>query len=140
MKKIVLKGRKVYGGVARGQAIVTKQPVAFCAGIDPLTGEFTERGHELKHQSVVGRVLVFPFGKGSSAYTKAAYAMKLAGKAPAAWIIRDINPQTALASVVMRLPAVTDLERDPISIIENGDWITVDGDKGLVEITKAENT
>jgi hypothetical protein len=136
MKKEVLRGRKVYGGTAQGEALVTSQGIALCAGTDPYTGEITERRHELRSKNIAGRILVFPFGKGSSAFTKFAYGLWLAGNAPAAWVIRDINPQTALASVVMRIPAVTDLERDPTQVIETGDWVKVDGDRGVVEVMK----
>jgi uncharacterized protein len=36
----------------------------------------------------------------------------------------------------MRIPAVTDFDRDPLEIIESGDWVTVDGDRGIVEIRR----
>lgn len=136
MTKLILHGRKVYGGTAEGEAIVTSQGIAFCAGIDPLTGEITERRHALRGKNLAGKVLVFPFGKGSSAFSKSAYALWLAGKAPAAWVVGEVNPQTALASVVMRTPAVTDLDRDPSQAIATGDWVKVDGDKGTVEVIK----
>jgi hypothetical protein len=32
---------------------------------------------------------------------------------------------------------VTDLDRDPLDLIETGDWVTVDGDLGIVEIQKS---
>jgi len=38
--------------------------------------------------------------------------------------------------VVMRVPALTDFDRDPLSIIETGDWVEVDADRGIVEITR----
>jgi len=134
MNKLVLHGRKMYGGVAEGRALVSRQGIALCAGTDPFTGNITERGHELQGQNIAGRILVMPYGKGSSAFTKFAYGLWLAGNAPAAWIIRDANPQTALGSVVMGIPAVTNLDQDPISAIETGDWLRVDGDKGIVEV------
>jgi uncharacterized protein len=136
MKKILLHGRKVYGGIAEGEAIVSSQPISFCAGLEPLTGEITERRHVLKGQSIAGKVLVFPFGKGSSAFSKAAYATWLAGKVPIACILGKVNPQTALASIVMHTPAITELNENPIEIIDSGDWIKVDADKGIVEIIK----
>ena len=136
MSDIILHGRSVHGGIGEGKAIVTDEGVAFCAGINPATGDITERTHELNGQNISGKILVFPFGKGSSAFSKAAYALFLAGKAPAGWLIRDVNPQTAMASVVMRTPAVTDLDQDPIKVIRTGDWVKVDGDKGNVEITR----
>ena len=42
----------------------------------------------------------------------------------------------ALGAVVMRVPSVTDLDRDPLEVIETGDWVIVDGDNGVVEIRK----
>ena len=36
----------------------------------------------------------------------------------------------------MRVPALTDFDRDPLSIIETGDWVKVDADRGIVEITR----
>jgi hypothetical protein len=36
----------------------------------------------------------------------------------------------------MRVPALTDFDRDPLDIIETGDWVRVDADHGVVEITK----
>jgi hypothetical protein len=31
---------------------------------------------------------------------------------------------------------VTDLDRDPLQVIATGDWVRVDGDRGIVEVTK----
>ena len=42
----------------------------------------------------------------------------------------------ALGAVVTRAPAVTDLDQDPLKVIETGDWVKVDGDNGIVEVTK----
>jgi hypothetical protein len=42
----------------------------------------------------------------------------------------------ALGAVVMRVPSVTDLDRDPLDVIETGDWVVVDGDRGIVEVRK----
>jgi hypothetical protein len=47
-----------------------------------------------------------------------------------------MTTKIALGVVVMRVPSVTDLDRDPLDVIETGDWVVVDGDKGIVEITK----
>jgi hypothetical protein len=40
--------------------------------------------------------------------------------------------------VVTRVPAVTDLDQDPIEVIRSGDWVKVDGTNGIVEITHRE--
>ena len=51
-------------------------------------------------------------------------------------IIREISSLTGIGAVVMRVPTVTDLDQDPTEMIETGDWVKVDADKGIVEITK----
>jgi hypothetical protein len=34
------------------------------------------------------------------------------------------------------VPAVTDLDKDPTEVISTGDWVKVDADNGIVEVTK----
>jgi hypothetical protein len=38
--------------------------------------------------------------------------------------------------VVTHAPSVTELDRDPLAVIATGDWVKVDGDRGIVEVTK----
>lgn len=137
-EKVVLNGRKVVGGIAEGKALVTKQTISAWGGVDALKGIITERRHELWNQSFVGKVLVFPSAKGSSGWSTVAQVIRLAGNSPKAMIIREINSLTAISVVVMRIPAVTDLDKDPTEVIATGDWVKVDGDKGVVEITKSD--
>jgi predicted aconitase with swiveling domain len=136
MKRTVLKGRPVAPGVAQGEALVTTEAVSWCGGVDPMTGIVTELGHGLHGQSVKGKVLVFLTGKGSSAFSHAAHVTRIAGCQPAAVIVKEINPQTALGTTVMHIPAVTGLERDPTKYISTGDLVTVDGSSGTVTVIK----
>jgi hypothetical protein len=50
-------------------------------------------------------------------------------------IFNKMSTKMALGAVVTRVPAVTDLDRDPIEVIRSGDWVKVDGTNGVVEIT-----
>ena len=138
MKKIVLKGRKIAGGKAEGEALVSSQSISFCGGIDPYTGDFTERGHPLRNENVKGKILVFPMGRGSATFSIIAHASRIAGTNPKAIIVRELNPQVALATVVMHIPGMAYLDKDPTEVISTGDWVKVDADKGLVEITKKD--
>ena len=47
-----------------------------------------------------------------------------------------ISRAASLGAVMKRAPAVTDLDQDPLKIIETGDWVKVDADQGIVEVTK----
>jgi len=46
------------------------------------------------------------------------------------------NTKMALGAVVTHAPAITDFDHDPLEIIATGDWVKVDGNTGIVEITK----
>jgi len=138
MKKTILKGRKVVAGVAEGEALVSTQSISCCGGIDPYTGNFIERGHQLKGENVTGKILVFPAAKGSSGWSQAAHASRIMGANPKAMIVSEINPQTASGGLVMHIPVVTDLDRNPLEVIKTGDWVRIDADKGVVEVTEKE--
>lgn len=136
MDNIILRGRKVVGGRAEGEAVVTRQTISGWGGVDPATGTIIERRHELKGVSFKGKILVFRGAKGSSGWSTAFHVTRLAGSAPAAMIFKELTSKIALGAVVAHTPAVTGLDKDPLEIIETGDWVRVDGDAGIVEITK----
>ena len=43
---------------------------------------------------------------------------------------------TARGAVLIRGPTVTDPDREPLALIESGDWVQVDADRGVVERRK----
>jgi predicted aconitase with swiveling domain len=133
---IVLRGRKVVGGVAEGEALVTKETISGWGGVNPMDGTIIETRHELRGQSFKDKVLVFRGAKGSSGWSVMFHTCRLAGTAPRAMIFNEMTNKVALGAVVMRIPTVTELDRDPLAIIETGDWVRVDGDEGTIEITK----
>lgn len=135
-KKIVLRGRKVVGGCAEGEALVTKDRISGWGGIDPRSGTVIETRHELKGVSFAGKVLVFPGAKGSSGWSSQFHVARLAGKAPIAMVFNEMTTKIALGAVVAHAPSVTDFDQDPLQVIETGDWVKVDGDNGIVEVTK----
>ncbi|HEX4928359.1 MAG TPA: DUF126 domain-containing protein [Burkholderiales bacterium] len=136
LNKIVLRGRKVVGGVAEGEALVTRDRISGWGGIDPRTGTIIETRHELRGQSFKGKVLVFPGAKGSSGWSSQFHVARLAGAAPLAMVFNEMTTKMALGAVVTHSPAVTDFDRDPLEVIATGDWVKVDGDRGIVEVTK----
>ena len=134
--KIVLRGRKVVGGCAEGEAIVTRDTISGWGGINERDGTVIERRHELRGQSFKDKILVFPGAKGSSGWSAYFHMARLNGAAPRAMIFNKMTTKIALGAVVAHAPAMTDLEQDPLNIIETGDWVKVDADNGVVEITK----
>jgi uncharacterized protein len=134
---ITLRGRAVVGGVAEGEALVTRETISGWGGVNPMTGTIIETRHALRGQSFKDKVLVFPGAKGSSGWSGVFHLTRLTGMAPKALLFNEMTTKVALGAVVMRVPAVTDLDQDPLQVIETGDWVRVDGDRGIVEVRKA---
>ncbi|OGT70184.1 MAG: hypothetical protein A3I78_05555 [Gammaproteobacteria bacterium RIFCSPLOWO2_02_FULL_56_15] len=139
-KTITLHGRKVVGGCAEGEALVTRETISGWGGVNAMDGKIIETRHELRGVSFKDKVLVFRGAKGSSGWSSVFHFTRLAGTAPRAMIFNEMTTKVALGAVVARVPSVTDLDRDPLEVIENGDWVKVDGDHGIVEITKTRTS
>jgi len=125
-------GRKISIGYASGEALVTSMGISFYGGVDPETGMVVEKGHELEGQTIAGRVLVFPTGKGSTVGSYTLYRLKKAGLAPAAIVNAESETITAVGCIISDIPCV-----DHISIeqIETGMQASVNGESGMVEIS-----
>lgn len=130
----VLHGRPVVGGVAEGEALVTRQHISGWGGVDPRTGTIIETRHELRGQSFSGKVLLFPGAKGSSGWSNTFHLCRATGTAPAAMLFVEMSTKVALGAVVTHAPAVTDFDADPFAAIATGDWVRVDGERGTVEV------
>jgi hypothetical protein len=53
-------------------------------------------------------------------------------------LFNEMTTKIALGAVVTRAPAMTDFDRDPLTLIDSGDWVSVDADRGVVEIRKKQ--
>ncbi len=131
---MILRGRKVMGGMAEGYALVSQDPVSFYGGVDPATGCITEPGHCCCGENVKGKVFVFPIGKGSTVGSYVIYRMKKLGTAPAAIVNVETEAILATGCVISDIPLVDKLDKNPIENIKTGMRVRVRGDEGIVEI------
>lgn len=128
-----LQGRGITRGRAAGEALVSSTAISFYGGVDPETGTVLEAGHELEGQSVSGRVLVFPRGKGSTVGSYTLLRLKAAGTAPCAIVNCECETITAVGCIIAGIPCV---DRVAIERLETGDWVVVDGAAGAVEVVR----
>ncbi len=136
MERIVLRGKSAARGVAEGEAMVTHDGMCFLSDINIRTGVVSEPTFELRGKNVAGKVLVFPMGRGSTGDPYGLYMLTKAGKNPIAIVNTEASPTTVTGAVISRVPMVYKLDRDPLEVIETGDHVLVDGDRGIVEVTK----
>lgn len=138
MKSIVLKGRSASKGVAEGEALVIHDTMSFLSDIKITEGIITNPQSKFKGQSVSGKILIFPTGRGSTADPYGFYMLKKAGKAPKGIVNIDANPATVAGAIISNTPMVYQLNKNPFDIIMTGDHVLVDGNKGVVTVTKCE--
>jgi len=130
----VLKGRPISHGSGEGIALISTQPISFLGSIDPFNGMIIESGHELEGKCVTDRVLIFPFGIGSTVGSYVMYQLKKNTTAPVAIINRSTEPIVAVGAIISDIPLVDSTKPDVFKNINTGDRVRVNGTTGIVEI------
>lgn len=128
-----IKVRRICGGYAEGEAVVTREPITFLGGVDPERGMVVERNHELEGVSIAGRILVLPHTKGSTVGSYVIYRMKKLGTAPLAIVAAKADEMLAAGAVISGIPLVDSPGRDVLTIPQ-GARIKVNADEGYIEV------
>ena len=126
---LLIRGRGIAKGHGAGLMLVSLEPVSFLSGVDPMTGTIVEKGHPLQGENISGRVLVFPYGKGSTVGSYVLYALSQNGHAPAAIINAEAEPIIATGAIIGKIPMIDRIEV-PIQRLKNGVYTEVNGDDG----------
>ena len=127
-----ISGRSISRGRGTGRLLVSPAPISFLSGVDPETGMIVEKGHPLRGSGIAGRVLAFPYGKGSTVGSYVLYALSRNGHAPAAIINTEAEAIIATGAIISGIPMV-DRPRIPITQLVDGTLVSVDGDSGGIE-------
>ncbi|MEV4901964.1 DUF126 domain-containing protein [Citricoccus sp. NPDC055426] len=137
---IQITGRGIVPGTTEGEALVSHETISGWGGIDPARGVIIESRHELFDVCFTDKVLVFPGAKGSSGWSGFFQSTRLMGTAPRAMIFSAMTTKAVLGAVVTRVPTISELDRDPLELIQTGDWVAVDADRGLITVTPKKAT
>lgn len=143
-EKIIMKGRALAPGIVEGEALVSKESLVWSHGVNPPTGIIVDVRVAVCGESVKDKVLVYPLGKGSTASATWILENTRCGNAPKAFLNRETELIILSGAVLstelygVDIPVVDQFDQDPISVIETGDWVKVDGNTGIVEVTKQD--
>jgi hypothetical protein len=124
-------GRTITPGAAQGEALVSQMGISFYGGVNPDTGVVTEAGHDLVGQSIAGKILIFPSGKGSTVGSYILYRLKKNGCAPAAILNAECETITAVGCILAEIPCLDQMD---LSQFTSGMRLDVDGHTGTVQI------
>ncbi|MCL5734182.1 MAG: DUF126 domain-containing protein [Actinobacteria bacterium] len=146
MEKIILRGHKGIGGTAEGEALVSQNALSYIFDVGgiwdtPMSAKVTNKIEmpDWYGEDLAGKVLVFPTGRGGIFSSAMLMGLARRGLGPKAMINIKTHPVFAYASIVLDLPTVDELDKNPLEVIDNGDWVKVDAERGIVEVTKRES-
>jgi predicted aconitase with swiveling domain len=133
-----LKGRGLVPGHAVGKAVLSIRAFTFAHGVDPATGNVTDVRSDVKGSGVKGKVLFYPFGKGST--TASAWFLETVrlGNNPVALVTEGVDLSAVIGAVMAKLvygkeiPVISGIHRDVYSAIKPGARVSVDGSVGEV--------
>jgi len=119
-----IKGRAIFKGRAIGRMMILDEAFSFLGGVDPKTGLLTvASGRE--GESLDGRILVFPHGKGSTVGSYTLMDLKKNGHLPAAIINAQAETIVATGAVMAEVPMIDSVD---ISWLREGDRAVLVGD------------
>ena len=113
-------------GTVSGEALVSAKPISFYGGVDAKTGVVADKDSDIDGKSISGKILVFPYGKGSTVAPYTIYQLAKAGKAPLAMLNKEAETIVAVGCIISDIPAVDKIE---IEKIKTGDKVKIDGGK-----------
>jgi hypothetical protein len=115
-----LEGRVINKGSAEGEALVLDVPFSFIGDFDSDAGTLVLEGHPMQGQSVAGKILVCPTGKGGTIAPFIVYRAMQAGNAPAAILCEKADPMLCECALVMNIPIIDQFNQNPVQAIKSG--------------------
>lgn len=93
-------GRPLVDGTATGVALATDTPLSFWGGVDPESGVVIDRRHPLDSESISGRILVLPSGRGSCSASGVLLESIANGTSPEGIIVSEVDPIIGLGAIL----------------------------------------
>ena len=120
-------------GKANGEVLKLDEPLSFWGGVDPQTGEITDLRHPQGGMSVKGKILMMPFGRGSSSGSSVIAEGIRSGSGPAGIIMMETDEIIALGAIAAdeiygkAMPLIV-VEKTEYETYSTGDQIDISDD------------
>ena len=123
--KVIVKGK------VQGMTLVAKNPMNFLGAVDKKTGKVKDEKHDLFGKYLAEKILVFPYGVGSSVGAYTIYSIKSNKCAPQAMICLKADLTTASGCALANIPLVV-ASKDEYDSIKDGAKIILDAENGKI--------
>ncbi|HXW36360.1 MAG TPA: DUF126 domain-containing protein [Nitrososphaerales archaeon] len=108
----------------------------FAHGVNPETGEVTDVHSDIEGQNVKGRVIFYPYGKGST--TASAWFLETArlGNAPAGVVTETVDTAVVIGAILAQALYGVSIPVLSASLpqLETGKTVRVDGASGRIDV------
>ncbi|HDH07191.1 MAG TPA: DUF126 domain-containing protein [Thermoproteales archaeon] len=134
----MIKARTLVEGEVEGEALVSKVPLSFYGDIDPSTGVVVNKNLPIYGEKVAGKILIFPYGRGSTVGSYIIYRLAKKSKAPLAIINLESEPIIIVGCVLSNIVLVDKPEKNIFQIVETGDKVIVKAweKEAVIEVIK----
>lgn len=114
-------GRIISKGSVCGNLIISRDPISFFGMINKNNGLIIDKKHDLYNKSIKNKILLFPYGCGSTVGSYILYQMKKNNVSPLGIINIKCETIIAIGAIMSGIPLIDSLEIDPYSILKDGD-------------------
>ena len=137
MAERIIQSRAFVSGIAEGQLLCLSEPLSLWGGLNPDTGEITDRHHPQSGQNVSSRILVMPMGRGSSSASSVLLEAVRQRTAPSAIILAEMDGILVLGAVVaseiydIDLPVLV-VAKDDYGLLQSGQHVRITNDGSII--------
>ena len=121
-------------GNVEAESLVSKEPLSL-SYIDE-NGAIADWTHHLNGQVIKNKILVLPALKGSAYQELNAADLVRNGRAPKGIIAIEADTRLLTSALFSEIPTMDKLETNPLEVINTGDIVHLNADKGFIEIKK----
>jgi len=123
--KVIVRGK------AKGTILVSKTPINFLGGIDKKTGKVRDKKHDLFGKILANKILVFPYGIGSSVGAYTIYSLKYNKCSPVAMICLKSDLTTASGCAISNIPLLV-VGKNEYESLKDDQKVLVDAMEGKI--------
>lgn len=123
-----LQARSLNPGSVTAEAFLVEQAFSFIGDFDPKTGALLIPHHPRYGESLAGKVLVCPSGKGGTMAPFLIYEAFQQGNAPAAILCNQADPILFESAMAINIPIFDSFNVDVLTLLKNGQLVAINGE------------
>ena len=129
-----LRGTTIVRGHIQGEALVIPFPVSFLGMVNTENGTFEIPGSAYNGCCIKNKILIYPFGKGSSGDAIRMWRLQKFDQSPLGILFDKPEPVHIQGAMLLNIPSAFGFEQSLIDSIESGDHVSISD--GIINISK----